>query len=120
MGEIQVSAVAYQEDGVWIVQGIEYDIVAHASDAAALPSAFMRAVVENACITEHLGRAPLQGIKPAPARFKAMFDRAKAKVTAVGSEALTPKFGQIDIRLADQAAYPWRIPLVGRGRLSAN
>jgi hypothetical protein len=102
MSEWQISAVAFQENGVWVVQGIEYDIVAHSPDAAGLPFAFMKAVVENACITEQLGRAPLEGIRPAPKRFKDMFERARAQVSAVG-EPLTSERGHIDIRLADQA-----------------
>jgi hypothetical protein len=62
------------------VQGIEYDIVAHAYDVAKLPYAFARAVLENIVITEHLGRAPLQGIKPAPAKFREMYEHAETEM----------------------------------------
>ncbi|MCA3563255.1 MAG: hypothetical protein IOC90_15030 [Methylocystis sp.] len=73
---IQVNAVAYEEGDTWIAQGIEYDIVASADDVRNLPDAFARAVIENICITEHLGRRPLQGIKPAPERFRDMYENA--------------------------------------------
>jgi len=77
---IQINAVAYQEGDAWVAQGIEYDIVAHASDVLSLPDAFSRAVVENICITQHLGRAPLQGVKPAPQRFLDLFEAATVEV----------------------------------------
>jgi hypothetical protein len=41
-----------------------------------VPSAFMRAVMENVLVTTRLGPKPLEGIKPAPAHFKTMFDKA--------------------------------------------
>jgi hypothetical protein len=55
---------------------IEYDIVAHTYDFTMVPSAFMRAVMENVLVTTRLGPKPLEGIKPAPAHFKTMFDKA--------------------------------------------
>ena len=78
--QIQINAVAFQEGDAWVIQGIEYDIVAHAHDVKALPDAFTRAVIENICITEHLGREPLQGIKPAPDRFRELYERAEVEV----------------------------------------
>lgn len=73
---IQINAIAYEEGGAWVTQGIEYDIVAFATDVLDLPDAFARAVAENICITQQLGREPLQGIKPAPQRFADLFQRA--------------------------------------------
>lgn len=78
--KVQINAVAYEEGGAWIAQGIEYDIVAYSQDVLKLPDAFARAVVENMCITQHLGRKPLEGVKPAPARFRDMFDTATVEV----------------------------------------
>ncbi|MBV8449933.1 MAG: hypothetical protein JO124_18295 [Hyphomicrobiales bacterium] len=97
-------AVAFEEDGVWVVQGIEYDICTHAKEAAEVPQAFYRAVIENICITQHLGRRPLEGIKPAPKRFREMFERAESRLMPVhelGSPEL-PR-ADMDIRLAEHA-----------------
>jgi hypothetical protein len=55
---------------------IEYDIVAHTYDVTMVQSTFMRAVMENVLVTTRLGRKPLESIKPAPAHFKTMFDKA--------------------------------------------
>ena len=104
MDSIKISAVAFEEAGVWVVQGIEFDICTHAKDPASVPAAFMRAVLENACITQHLGRGPLQGIKPAPNRFKTMFDEAVTQVSPVKDVDLShPSIAAIDIRLAGHA-----------------
>lgn len=82
--KIQINAIAFQEGETWVVQGIEYDIVAHANDVKALPDAFGRAVMENMTITEHLGRRPLEGIKPAPQRFRELYELARVEMRGVG------------------------------------
>lgn len=92
--KFQINAVAFQEGGdggLWVVQGIEYDIVAHSYSVEAIPEAFMRAVMENACITEHLGRKPLEGIKPAPDRFREMYNRSKTELKPVTLSAPVSK-----------------------------
>lgn len=78
---IQVNAVAFKEGDAWVAQGVEYDIVAHAHEFVDLHDAFTRAVLENICITEHLGRKPLAGIDAAPQRFHEMFDEARVELT---------------------------------------
>ncbi len=102
---VHINAVAYQEGEVWIIQGIEYDIVAFASDISKLTSAFAKAVVENACITEHLGRFPLAGIKPAPEHFKRMFEVSETELRSVKSHNNTigKPVPDLSIRLADIA-----------------
>lgn len=97
---IRISAIAFPEGDHWIVQGIEYDIVARASDAGQVPDAFAKAVFENVCITRHLGREPLGGIKPAPERFRLLFERAKTRLSPVTPRQDGP---HVDIRLAEAA-----------------
>ena len=80
---INIRAVAWQEGEQWVVQGIEYDIVAHAPDVTALPKAFMTAVVENAAISAHLGRKPLEGIKAAPQKYRDLYERAETVLGTV-------------------------------------
>jgi hypothetical protein len=101
---ISISAIAFPENGHWVVQGIEYDICTHAKDPAGVPAAFTRAVVENCCISRHLGREPFQGLPAAPRRFKEMFDEAVAKVSPV-RELPHPDIPipAVDIRLAEHA-----------------
>jgi hypothetical protein len=102
---ININAIAWQEGQGWVIQGIEYDIVAHASDVASLPDAFMRAVVENVAITIHLGREPLQGVGPAPDRFRTMFDSARTTVQSVVEPAPVDHLPapRLNIRVAEHA-----------------
>ena len=78
--KVQINAVAFQEAGTCAAQGIEYDIVAQADEVKDLLYAFLRAVMENNCITEHLGRAPMAGIGQAPERFKVMYDASQTEM----------------------------------------
>ena len=103
--EIHIRAVAFQEGGVWVVQGIEYDIAAHASDPAKVPAAFAKALLHNAAIAKHLGREPFDGIKPAPRRYREMFERSLTEVRAVdrAHDKSPPPIAGIDIRFAEPA-----------------
>lgn len=63
---LTINAVAFPQGATWVVQGIEYDIVAEASSPSKIGEAFVRAVVENVCISQELGKEPLAGIGRAP------------------------------------------------------
>ena len=84
--KIQVNAIVYEEEGVWIAQGVEFDIIAHAKDVGSLSDAFQRAILENILITQHLGRAPLQGIGPAPEKFRSMFESARLEMRPISHQ----------------------------------
>lgn len=93
---IIINAIAFREGESWIAQGIEYDIVAQASDVISLPDAFGRAVMENILITDHLGRKPLEGIKSAPLHFHEMYKTAKVEVRATNQTGST----EVAVRVA--------------------
>jgi hypothetical protein len=95
--KIQINAIAFKEGDAWVVQGIEYDIVAHAYDVAKLPYAFARAVLENIVITEHLGRSFLDGIKPAPEHFREMYEHAE---TEMRPTRVIDRMPRVAVRLA--------------------
>lgn len=94
--QLHINAIAFKEGEAWIVQGIEYDIVAHSDDVGKLPHAFARAVIENMIITEHLGRKALEGIKPAPEHFREMYERAETELRPIRRESGP----QVAVRLA--------------------
>jgi hypothetical protein len=79
MEHLRLSAVAYQIDGMWMVQGIEYDIRARAYTIDEVPKAILRALRERAELDRFLGKAPLEGLAPAPQDFADMFRQAKFK-----------------------------------------
>lgn len=96
MSKLHINAVAFQEGEIWVVQGIEYDISAHASLVQNIPQVFVNAVLENLLITQQLGRQPLEGIKPAPQKFKDMFASAATTLGLVHKPKMMPA---VDIRL---------------------
>lgn len=100
---IELSVVAYQDDGIWIAQCVEYDIAASASTLPALERAFERAVAANLCVNHDLGRNALDGIPPAPSDFKAMFDDAALDVTPRTRVAGTPRVPRAHFRVAEGA-----------------
>jgi hypothetical protein len=97
---ITISAVAFKEGDAWVIQGIEHDIVAHTYDVHKVPEAFTRALLENVAITEHLGRKPLEGIKPAPEKYRKMFEDAALELRPTKSVTLGP---EVSVRLAEMA-----------------
>jgi hypothetical protein len=78
-----INAVAFREGDIWVIQGIEYDIVAHADDVAKLTHAFTRAVLANIAVGKQLGKTALEGIGPAPARFREVFELAEFEIRPV-------------------------------------
>lgn len=73
---IQVRAVAFQEGDVWVVQGVEYDVVAQTRDPLDAPAAFLRALCSTLMINMKLGRSGFDRLKAAPTRFSEMFENA--------------------------------------------
>ena len=105
MQQATLRAVVFKEGDTWIIQGVDLDIVARAADIADAPEAFARALIQNAIITEELGRAPLEGIRRAPDRFLQMFEHAKTALSAVNDVTFPrlPLEG-LKMRLASEAA----------------
>lgn len=75
--KVSVSAVVYEEDGIWIIQGIDHDIVATAKNQEEITKSFAKAIIANLEINRQLGREGLSGIPEAPAKFKEVFERSK-------------------------------------------
>ena len=96
-------AVAFREGDLWVAQGIEYDIAVHAPDLEGLSRALSRAVAENAFISQHLGRKPMEGIGPAPDRFRELFEAAALELRPVRPAAMPPEIADIELRLLERA-----------------
>lgn len=80
MKPIHIDVVAFEDDGYWIAQCIQYDIVARADNLTLLPRAIEREITANICINHKLGREHLEGVPPAPDRFRELFKRAKMTI----------------------------------------
>jgi len=73
-----LSAVIFPDSGtgVWIVQGLEYDICVQAETLEAVQTVFETTLNATALASMELGRKPFEGIDPAPKKFWEMFNRA--------------------------------------------
>ncbi len=97
MQPIEISAVAYEEGGHWIVQGLEYDIIAQADSLPDAHDAFAIKILAEVGISLDLDREPLEGIEPAPTEFWTMFKGASMSVSAemppvrLSNHKVTPK-----------------------------
>jgi hypothetical protein len=99
--EIAVNVVAYEHDGRWIAQCVEYDIAAFADSLVALPDAVFDAVSANFCINQHLGRNGLDGIPAAPVKFRELFETASLDVHQRNQDvSLPPSVRVKEIRVA--------------------
>jgi hypothetical protein len=74
----KVNVVAYEADGVWFAQCIEFDVSAWAEHLPDLPDAITKQITATCMINRHLGRRGLEGIPPAPAHFREMLKAAPA------------------------------------------
>jgi hypothetical protein len=89
---IDISVVAFKGERNWVAQCVEYDIAAFAESPSELHDALSSALVANLCINEHLGRRGLDGIPPAPAKFREMFETSRARLSPVSNGRPLPEF----------------------------
>lgn len=101
----QIRAVAFQEGDTWVVQGIEYDVVAQTKNLAEAPVVFLKSLISTLLINQKLGRIGLEGIKPAPERFAEMFENADTELRPVRTPVESPlPRPEIDLRALAHAA----------------
>jgi hypothetical protein len=77
---IELSGVVYRDGDMWVVQCIQHDIAAFTETVDQLAMAFERALAANLCANEALGRHGLDGIPPAPDRFREAFEASTVNV----------------------------------------
>lgn len=89
---IEIDVVAYQDAcGIWVGQCIQYDIAAHAKTFSGLLKAIERTVAANICINQKLGRKGLEGIPPAPEKFRKRLDQAEYPLSPLTKIDSAPK-----------------------------
>ncbi|HXQ12157.1 MAG TPA: hypothetical protein VN805_14270 [Caulobacteraceae bacterium] len=97
--EGQLRAVAFKEGDVWVIHGIEYDLVAQTKSLIHAPVAFLETVINTILINQRQGRKALENIKPAPLKYQAMFDQAEVELTPTGAKLREYKIRRPDIKL---------------------
>ena len=83
MGPIIINAIVLQEDGMWIAQCLEYNLVSCAETLAELPGELMRQVKSQIEADESAGKRPFFAYKPAAPKYWAMFEEAKLRSTPI-------------------------------------
>lgn len=61
------NAHLFREDGFWLAQCLEYDLVAQATTASGALRQLQRSVAARVCIAAELGIEPFAGLPAAPA-----------------------------------------------------
>lgn len=81
MGKDQfaVSVVLYQEDGIWIAQGLQFDITARGSDPVEASERFNQKIGAEFIMSMEIGEEPLAGVPRAPQEFWDMYEAAKMR-----------------------------------------
>lgn len=93
-GSLEMDVVLYQEDGQWIAQGLQYDIMARGHSPTQAADRFDAKVGAELIMSEEIGdESPLAGVGAAPQRFWKMFKDAR----------MTVEKDRNFIRIADQA-----------------
>lgn len=77
----KVNVVAYEADGIWFAQCIEFDISAWAHRVDELPDALSKELSATCAVNQHLGRQGFEGIPSAPDRFRRMWEAAAYDLT---------------------------------------
>lgn len=77
MQPIILNALVFQEEGMWVAQCLEHDLVSCAETLQELPATLERQVRDVVAADLAAGQQPFAAFKPAPSRFWTLFDSVK-------------------------------------------
>ena len=72
-----INVLVFQEDGFWIAQGLEYDIVAQGCSLDQVEENFIQTLVSQILIDSRDGKEPLADFQPASEECIKHFDEAR-------------------------------------------
>jgi hypothetical protein len=75
---LNINAVAFQKDGMWIAHCLEFSLVSYAETLEALPEELLLQVMAQVETDIEAGREPFHGFKRAPQRYWDLFEAAQA------------------------------------------
>jgi len=70
----KVKALLWQEEGFWVVQGLEYDIAAYGKSIEKAMAAFKKTFLGQIIIDIKDGKKPLQDVGKAPVMYSQKFN----------------------------------------------
>ncbi|MBK8938428.1 MAG: hypothetical protein IPM79_12490 [Polyangiaceae bacterium] len=68
-------AVVFPEDGAWVAQCVDLDVAAYGRTADAAAENLRDSLSAAAALDKKEGRAPFDGLDPAPEMFRARFEQ---------------------------------------------
>ncbi|MGR4000361.1 MAG: hypothetical protein OD811_01005 [Alphaproteobacteria bacterium] len=74
--------IILQEDGYWIAQCLEYDIVAQSKSPEKLRNAFGLALAAHVAVRLHHNQELFEGVPEAPRKYWELFESAQVKMEA--------------------------------------
>jgi hypothetical protein len=104
MDPIVINAVAFQADGMWIAQCLEYNFVSCAATRDELPGALMRQVLGQIELDLEDGHEPFFEFKPAPAKYWQLFEEAKRQSAPIRKWSESPEHTRVETQLFPVAA----------------
>jgi hypothetical protein len=78
MSRITVNAVAFRQDGLWVAQCLEYNLVSCSESLEDLPNELQSQVLNQIEADTEAGQEPFWAFKPAPQHYWEMFAQVKA------------------------------------------
>ena len=73
-----IRAVLFEDQGWWILQGLEVDLAAQGHSRSEVVAAFERLLVARVLVGAHLGVNPFADLPKAPQRFWDLYGRASS------------------------------------------
>jgi hypothetical protein len=103
MNEVRIRVVVYQDEGWWIIHGLDHEFVTMARRLEDVPGEIRRWLAVLFDASHQLGVAPFYGYSPAPPRFWEMYERAEPWAEPLLPVELPEDLGStpiVDTRLA--------------------
>jgi hypothetical protein len=77
MNQITINAVAFQEDGMWVAQCLEFNFVSFAPTKEELTETLLCQILDQVELDQEDGHEPFHGFRPAPPEYWSMFEQAR-------------------------------------------
>lgn len=99
MRRITINALVFQEQGMWIAQCLEYDLVSCAETLEELPGELVRQMRSTVAADLAAGRRPFSGLERPPAEFWTLFEEVKQSTPITPPSEILDGGVRLDVRL---------------------
>lgn len=103
MSLTKVTAVAFQENGIWIAQCLEYNMVGCAESLEELPNELIGQILDQIAADRAAGREPFSHFKRAPQEYWNLLSRIQEKTPPLRPRRANPRINLQLFPLTDSA-----------------